>query len=429
MRIPSAFTVDRDPVISLVLEHVADLTACPLPKASFLPETTTILKGKVVMRHRRNYHILIVIALLQGLVFYAPVATRYRLDNGLSLVQLFLIESISWLLTIGLELPFGIAADRFGCRRIIIAGNFCYAASKVVFATASGFWPFLSERVLLALSLAALSGASEIFFAASVDPGEREHRFGLWNATGTAGLLFASIVSPLVYGVSLRFSALLTIFPYTVAAFLSFALEEPARRPEPATPVLANLGAAFGRLLHDRSLLLFLVAGVVVSEYAQSAVVFLSQLQYERAGLARSFSGPLFALLQAASLIAAASGWLSERLGRRRALVTLVAVSCLSAIALALSSNPALSVAALFVASASAALFKPLSTVIQLEQIGGADPATALSLNAMVCEAGAALANLGVGAAAQVSLPLGFGVFAAALGIVLLLSSFFFRAA
>lgn len=60
-----------------------------------------------------------VIIFLQGLVFYAPVATLYRQDRGLSISEIFLIESVSWILMIILEVPWGWFSDRFGYKKNI----------------------------------------------------------------------------------------------------------------------------------------------------------------------------------------------------------------------------------------------------------------------------------------------------------------------
>lgn len=46
------------------------------------------------MKSRKNIILLYFIAFLQGMVFYAPIASLYRQAAGLSLVQIVFIESI-----------------------------------------------------------------------------------------------------------------------------------------------------------------------------------------------------------------------------------------------------------------------------------------------------------------------------------------------
>lgn len=93
---------------------------------------------------KRNLWIMYAIALLQGMVFYGPIATLYRQAHGLTIFQITLIESISLSLLILLEIPWGIIADKIGCRHTIIVCSVLYLISKIVFWKADGFAGFLT---------------------------------------------------------------------------------------------------------------------------------------------------------------------------------------------------------------------------------------------------------------------------------------------
>ena len=98
---------------------------------------------------KRNLWIMYAIALLQGMVFYGPIATLYRQAHGLTIFQITLIESISLALLILLEIPWGIIADKIGCRHTIIFCSALYLISKIIFWKADGFAGFLVERIML----------------------------------------------------------------------------------------------------------------------------------------------------------------------------------------------------------------------------------------------------------------------------------------
>ena len=80
------------------------------------------------------------IALLQGMVFYGPVATLYRQARGISIFQITVIESISLALCLLLEFPWGILADKIGYKKTILICNFLCFFSKIV------FWKADSQR-------------------------------------------------------------------------------------------------------------------------------------------------------------------------------------------------------------------------------------------------------------------------------------------
>ena len=370
------------------------------------------------MPHTTNYRLLVFIAFMQGFVFYGPVATIYRRAYGLDLQGLFLIESISWLAIILLEVPWGRFADRFGYRTTLLLGNLIFLVSKVVFSLATGFAGFLAERLTLAIALAALSGCSEALIYRSAGPQKADLAFGRWNAASVAGLLIASLCWPVLRPLSLRVSAYLTIVPYALAFTCSLFLvdvDEPSMHSEQTDKTIAltlgrGLGPAFRALGRNRALVAFLVVSAMVNEAAQVATVFLAPLQYERSGIPLQSFGVLFALVQGAGMMAAGSAVLARLLGRERSLRMLLLTGALSLAALAVTQSAWLSVLALVVMAASAAVFRPLSALRQNESIRGAERATSLSLYAMVMELVAAVVNVGIGRIASLSLGAGFGI-------------------
>ena len=94
-----------------------------------------------------------IIVFLQGFVFYGPIATIYRQNRGLSMSSIFLIESISWVLMIIFEIPWGWFSDKFGYKKTLVISNFLFFISKIIFYKAYSFEMFFLERVLLSLSM------------------------------------------------------------------------------------------------------------------------------------------------------------------------------------------------------------------------------------------------------------------------------------
>lgn len=175
---------------------------------------------------RRNLYLMYAISLLQGMVFYGPIATLYREAAGLSFLQISTIESISLVLGILLEVPWGYVADRIGYRKTIIACSGLYLISKVVFWQASGFAGFLLERVILAVVISGFSGVDASFIYLSSAKGESQRAFGVYSAMGMIGLMFAAVAYSLAMGADYRLSALMTVASYAAAALLSLFLKD-----------------------------------------------------------------------------------------------------------------------------------------------------------------------------------------------------------
>lgn len=265
------------------------------------------------MDTRRNTALFFAAYFLEGLCFYAPVATLYRQAAGLTLAEIGVIESVSVALMLLLELPWGRVADRLGHRRVIVLSTALYALSKVVFWRADGFGDFLLERVILAVALAGLSGCDSAYLYACGAPEEGQRRFGLWGAVQTAGLVTAGVCSTLFFGENYRAAAGWTVMTYGLAALLTLFLTEPQGAAPPAEE-RPPLRAALGWSLAHAPLLM---GGALFTETVQFVAVFLSQVQYQRSGIPLRWFGLLYVLTTLAALAGVRSHRLTGRLGKR----------------------------------------------------------------------------------------------------------------
>ena len=102
---------------------------------------------------KRNIPLMYAVGLTQGMVFYGPVATLYRQAQGVTVFEITLIESISMLQCILLEIPWGMVADRIGYKKAMVLSNLIFFASKLIFWQATSFAGFLAERILLSLAV------------------------------------------------------------------------------------------------------------------------------------------------------------------------------------------------------------------------------------------------------------------------------------
>lgn len=175
---------------------------------------------------KKNLYILYGIALLQGMVFYGPIATLYRQAQGISVLEITIIESISLALGILLEVPWGVLADRIGYRRTMIFCSGLYFISKIVFWQANGFADFLLERVMLSVVLAGFSGVDSSILYLSCQGLDSQKAFGIYNSMSMVGLLLAAGVFSLLIQDNYSLAGFLTVISYGLAALLSLGLTE-----------------------------------------------------------------------------------------------------------------------------------------------------------------------------------------------------------
>ena len=224
---------------------------------------------------KKNIYLLYAIALLQGMVFYGPIATLYRQARGVSVFEITLIEGISLALVLVLEVPWGVVADRIGYRKTMCFCSGLYFVSKLVFWQAKGFAGFLLERILLSVVLAGYSGVDTSILYLSCQGQESQRVFGIYHSLSMVGLLLAAGVFSLIAQENDSLAALLTVLSYGIAAVLSLGLtevKETGERPVQREPFRATLRDT----LRNRPLLWFLLAMALLSETHQMVTVFLS---------------------------------------------------------------------------------------------------------------------------------------------------------
>lgn len=349
---------------------------------------------------KRNIILLWGIALLQGMVFYAPVATLYRQAAGLGIFHITLIESISLWLMLCLEIPWGWTADRIGYRKTMLVCCFLFFVSKIIFWQAEAFAGFLLERLLLSVVCAGLSGVDSAMLYLSCREEDSHRVFSVYENLGQLGILGAAGIYALRIGDNYRLAAFLTMLSYGAAAVLSLGLQDVFPEPDKGRDTSNMLSVLKDQLCNPKVLLLLVSVGLL-NECHQTITVFFSQLQYIRAGMNHRAIALAYVLTNLVALAGGFSAGLCEKTGAKAMGTGLMVLSALSCFLLALFSGPVISVLAVILLQLCFSLLQPLHRNLQNKLITCRDRATALSMNAVVMESIGIFLNLMFGRFAE----------------------------
>lgn len=370
------------------------------------------------------------ISLFQGMVFYASVATLYRQARGISVFQITLIESISLLLCLFMEIPWGVVADQIGYRKAMIFCCLLYVVSKIIFWQADNFAMFLLERILLSIVFAGMSGVDTSILYLSCKGDKSQHAFAVYDMLGTLGLLFSAFIFSVFVNTDYELAGELTVISYGIAAILSFGLTEVKQgtasytgQAEVSVSKMTEMKKVLAQIMKNKYLLLFLVSVALISETHQTITVFLNQLQYKRCGLPVSVIGYIYMMITIAGLCGGYSAQVTEKAGIKRLGLILYTAAIMACILLSITSDAFLSVGAVLVLRLANSFFQPLQMEMQNRQITVADRATALSVNAMIIDSIGVGTNMLFGALAEINLGIAFlfGAGICFLGLILFL--------
>lgn len=374
---------------------------------------------------KRNLFFMYSISFFQGMVFYSSIATLYRQVAGISVFQITVIESISLVLSLVFEIPWGILADRIGYRRTIIVCNILFFISKIIFWKAQNFADFLLERVLLAITVSGLSGVDTSILYLSCSEDDSQRTFGIYEGLGTAGLLSAAAIYMVFVEENYRVAGFLTVISYGIVVILSFGLKEVKAAQKDKRSSFGHAFTVLKETLFNRRLL-FLIAGIaLLREVNQTITVFFNQLQYTKAGMSVRLISGVYILMTLSGLVSVFSARLTKKLKPRFFGTILFIVCGFSCLMLAFTTNPFISVFGVLLIRVCFSLLSPLGAELQNKVITTSDRATALSMSTMIMDLLAVFTNLVFGKLVDfdLSTAMCFGGFLCMLGVGLYLSS------
>ena len=350
--------------------------------------------------NRKNIKIFYVLAFLQGLVFYSSVATLYRTTNGITLLEMGIIESFFSVFMIVLELPWGFVCDRIGYKKTMIIANGFYFLSKVVFWQANGFASFLLERLLLAISVSGLSGCDSSLLYLSTTQDEATGVYGKQSMYGVWGMVIASTSFTFVFKGNMRYAVFATVISHFLAFVLTLFLDDIEETQEKQL----TLKGVFKALLKNRSIILVLIASVLLTDTTHTLTVFYNQLQYERVGIPIKYYGIIFISLQLVSMSCGLIGNITKYISKERMACILFGVAAISSLGLIVSKGMYSSIVLLMILTCIECMYAPIYTTIESESVDAGARASMISIYSLIMEGLTAFTSLSFGKAANNSL-------------------------
>ncbi|MBI9094611.1 MAG: MFS transporter [Sphaerochaeta sp.] len=320
-------------------------------------------------------------AFFSGMVFYAPVATIYRQNRGISIWQMSIIEAVSLALMMALELPWGYIADRIGYKHTLVFSFSFLFISKIVFFKANTFPLFLIERILLAIAFSALSGV-DIAYLHRFKASHKE--LALYQGSMFLGLMAVAFIFPLFSEVFSQ-SAFFTIVSHLLALLFIILLPRETQGENSSSLPKVRLVKTIGSLVQNKALLAYVGGNTVLFGINQMVTLILAQLCYVRVGIPISLFGLSFFLLVVVSFGSSLlSAPLVSRFGAFRTMVFSFVLSLVGVLLLSSLRGVVEVLVGVVLIRLGATLVQPLYFSVTAKVSEGSDLATSLSLNSLL---------------------------------------------
>jgi MFS family permease len=273
---------------------------------------------------------------LYSFIFFTPIIVLFFQENGLSFTQIMVIQAISSIIFIGLEVPSGYFADVYGRKTALMITGISAAIAMLVFATGSNFSHFLFATILWATAGVFISGADSALMYDTLKDIKKEKDYKkIWGqnsfyyyAGGSVAYIIGGILGKMDYRYS--FYAIIPFMLCLVPLALSFT--EPKRH----RPVVEKnhfyhlLNGIKQSVLKNKKLRWLLAYAAVIGSFIQIAYFFY-QPYFQLSGLDVAYFGLVFAGFNIIVAISAKySHTLEEKMGQKYSLILLFILTAVS---------------------------------------------------------------------------------------------------
>ena len=341
-----------------------------------------------------------VIAIGYGVV--APVLPQYARNFGVSIAAAtFVITAFALMRLVGAP-PAGLLVQRFGERRIYIAGLLIVALSTAACAFAETYWQLLLFRSLGGLGSAMFSVSSFGLMIRISPPDARGRVAGLFTSAFLVGSVSGPVLGAVTAGLGLAMPFVIYGVALLIAASVIFislrhsALATPDGEHEPAMSI--------GTALRNGAYRAALVSNFATGWSAFGLRVALVPLFIvEVLGRGAGWAGLALATFAIGNVsVVIPSGYLSDRVGRRVLLLIGLPVAAASTLLVGFTTSLPVFLAAAFVTGAATGIFISPQQAAVADVVGSkARGGTAVATFQMMSDFGAILGSLAVGQIAE----------------------------
>ena len=366
-----------------------------------------------------------VIAIGYGVV--APVLPQYARNFGVSIsAATFVITAFAVLRLVGAP-PAGLLIQRFGERRVYIAGLLIVAVSTAACAFAQTYWQLLLFRSLGGLGSAMFSVSSFGLMIRISPPDARGRVAGLFTSAFLVGSVSGPVLGSLTAGLGLAMPFVIYGVALLIAASVIFVS---LRHSALATPDVASEPAiSVGVALRNRAYRAALVSNFATGWSAFGLRIALVPLFIvEVLGRCPGWAGLALATFAVGNVsVVVPSGYLSDRVGRRVLLLIGLPVAAAATVLVGFTTSLPIFLAAAFVTGAATGIFISPQQAAVADVVGSkARGGTAVATFQMMSDGGAILGSLIVG---QIAEHFSYGAAFAVSGGVLLVAAAFWAVA
>lgn len=246
-----------------------------------------------------------------------PVIVLFYKSNGLTMKDIFLLQSVYSLTLMTLEIPTGYFADRAGRKTSILIGATLGFTGYLAYSFSFGFWQFVIAEVILGVSQSLVSGADSAMLYDTLAATKQKEKYtqleGRVTSIGNFGEAFAGIIGGLLAVSSLRTPFFVQTCVALIAIPAALMLAEPGVQTIKIKPGLGEIRSIIYSVLHGNVKLKWNTFFSAITGAATLTMAWFAQPYFGQIRIPVSMYGVLWAVLNLSVGLAAVYAWKFEK--------------------------------------------------------------------------------------------------------------------
>jgi len=266
---------------------------------------------------KRNLTALYLVKIAKWMNLIMPVIVLFYKSNGLTMKDIFLLQSIYSLTLMTLEIPTGYFADRAGRKTSILLGATLGFTGYLAYSFSFGFWQFVVAEVFLGVSQSLVSGADSAMLYDTLAAAKQKDKYtqfeGRVTSIGNFGEAFAGIIGGLLAVSSLRTPFFVQSCVALIAVPAALMLVEPPIKSIKIKPGFGEIKSIIYNALHGNLKLKWNTYFSAITGAATLTMAWFVQPYFGHLRIPVSMYGVLWAVLNLSVGIAAVYAWRFEK--------------------------------------------------------------------------------------------------------------------
>jgi MFS family permease len=233
---------------------------------------------------RERFKPLYVASFLQGFVFWFAIEKLFMTSIGLNSRTISIIVIVFATITLTMNVPMGVIADRWSRKGILMFASCCMIASCTIAGLSNGFWMYLVAACFFGLFQAGSQGvydslAYDVLMEDTGSANDYEYYRGRMQLYGGVALVLGGLMSAVItHYLNFRATYFLTIpFMLGSLAVLCYFREPREHKKEVSQLLGAHIHSTLNSILRKREVF-WIVATLVLASVAAKMLLDFDQL-------------------------------------------------------------------------------------------------------------------------------------------------------